>query len=63
VGERPTDFFIETLVGADDEGIRLLVGGAELAIPYRLIARANLEFEFNTHRRAAEPRQRSQTTG
>lgn len=46
MGEPATDFFIEKLKSADDEGITLNVGGKDLVVPYRLIAKANLEFEF-----------------
>jgi len=47
VGEGKSNFYIEKLASADDEGIVLRLGKkGELSIPYRLISKANLEFEF-----------------
>lgn len=46
-GTAPVKFFIEKLRAADDEGITLALGGkGDLTVPYRLIAKANLEYEF-----------------
>jgi len=39
-------FFIAELSAADDEGIQLDHQGVERRIPYRLIERANVEFDF-----------------
>lgn len=39
-------FFVAPLVASDDEGLTLDVRGDEVRIPYRLVAKANLEFEF-----------------
>jgi len=39
-------FFIARLAAADDNGLLLDVEGAEVAIPYRLVAKANLEYQF-----------------
>ena len=47
LGDGPTNFFIERLASADDEGIVLaLAKKGEIPIPYRLISKANLEFDF-----------------
>lgn len=39
-------FFLAPLVASDDEGLVLDVRGTEVRIPYRLVGKANLEFEF-----------------
>jgi ribosome maturation factor RimP len=41
-----TSFFIARLTSADEEGLLLDVNGDEVAIPYRLVAKANLEYQF-----------------
>ncbi len=46
VGDSDSTFYIETLASADDEGITLALKRGELTIPYRLIAKATLEYEF-----------------
>ncbi len=39
-------FFIAPIATADDEAVTLDVRGESVVVPYRLIQRANLEFEF-----------------
>ena len=39
-------FFIAPLTEVDDDGITLDVRGEPVHIPFRLVAKANLEFEF-----------------
>jgi ribosome maturation factor RimP len=46
VGPQSESFFIAPLVEAGDDGITLDVRGRQVAIPYRLIAQANIEYRF-----------------
>lgn len=46
VGEQNESFFIARLVASDTEGITLEDRGQRVEIPYRLIARANVEYRF-----------------
>ena len=46
VGPAEESFFITRLAEASDDGIVLDVRGQAVAIPYRLIAQANIEYRF-----------------
>ena len=46
VNDRGDTFFIAKLSAADDDAITLQAHGGDVTIPYRLVSKASVEFEF-----------------